>query len=174
MYNISLCCLWSRYCSYGAFQVDGVLTCGASHQRVVIRRVLVSFLLVFLGLEWPLELVVVACVLEFGGPQRFVPLAVSAEMVKVGHDAEAENHYGAKGKCGYISSIDAVLPFFCCCEWLRHGHTESAVVLDQAVALVKIEDMEPLLCRYHQIVDLGGGSIAEISQLLLRACCRQA
>ena len=33
--------------------------------------------------------------------------------------------------------------------------------------------MEPLLRRYHQVVDLGGGSVAEISQLLLRAGGRQ-
>ena len=33
--------------------------------------------------------------------------------------------------------------------------------------------MEPLLRRYHQIVDLGGGGIAEISQLLLCARRRQ-
>ena len=93
-----------------------MLTHRALHQRVVIRAVLVSFRLLFLGLEGPFELVVVACVLEFGSPQWFVPHEVPAEMVTVGRDAEAEDHYAAEGKCSYIASIDALLPVFCCSE----------------------------------------------------------
>ena len=94
-------------------------------------------------------------------------------MVTIGRDTEAEHHYAAEDKCCYITFIDTLLPLFRCSEGLSHGHIYSAVVLDQAVPLLKIEDVELFLRLYHQVVNLGGGAIAEISKLFLCAGRRQ-
>ena len=114
----------------------------------------------------------VASVLEFVSLQRFVPHAVPAQMVTIWRDTEAEHHYSTEDKCCNITFTDTLLPLFCCSKGLSHGHIYSAVVLDQAVSLLKIEDVELFLRLYHQVVNLRGGAIAEISKLFLCACRR--